>query len=246
MAGLTEKQKMFVLEYLVDLNATAAARRAGYSEKTADKIAFQLLEKTLVQKAIQEQMEAREKRTLITADMVLQRWWDIATADPNEIIHLRRVCCRHCYGIDHQYQWRNKEEYQRTVQAAINNVEEDKPPVIPSDAGGYGFNRLLRPHAECPYCQGEGNLEIHIEDTRDLGPKTKILYAGIKQTAAGIEIKFKDQDKALENVARHLGMFTERHEHTIETVSRTAGMTEAEKIALARELRNLPQDDGDG
>ena len=43
---LTEKQKRFVQEYLVDLNATAAARRAGYSEKTADRIGPELLGKT--------------------------------------------------------------------------------------------------------------------------------------------------------------------------------------------------------
>lgn len=48
MAKLTEKQKRFVQEYLVDLNATAAARRAGYSEKSASRIAVELLNKNQV------------------------------------------------------------------------------------------------------------------------------------------------------------------------------------------------------
>ena len=48
MAKLTEKQKRFVAEYLVDLNATAAAKRAGYSEKSASSIAIELLNKTQV------------------------------------------------------------------------------------------------------------------------------------------------------------------------------------------------------
>ncbi len=48
MAKLTPKQKRFVAEYLVDLNATAAAKRAGYSEKTAEQVGYQLLQKTTV------------------------------------------------------------------------------------------------------------------------------------------------------------------------------------------------------
>ncbi len=145
--------------------------------------------------------------------MVLQRWWDIATADPNEIIHLRRVCCRHCFGKDHQYQWRDEKEYKQAVKAAtILAREQNKDPVIPSDVGGYGYDRLLRPHPKCPYCRGEGHEEVHIEDTRDLGSKAMLLYDGIKQTVNGIEIKMQDQGKALENVARHLGMFTDKVE----------------------------------
>lgn len=54
MAGLTDKQQRFVDEYLIDLNATQAAIRAGYSEKTADSIGLQLLRKTQVAEAIEE------------------------------------------------------------------------------------------------------------------------------------------------------------------------------------------------
>lgn len=70
--ALTEKQKRFVAEYLVDLNATQAAIRAGYSEKTADRIGPELLGKTCVSAAIQEAIQKRQKRTEITQDRVLQ------------------------------------------------------------------------------------------------------------------------------------------------------------------------------
>ncbi|SDG47854.1 terminase small subunit [Desulfosporosinus hippei] len=211
MAKLTAKQKKFITEYLIDLNATQAAIRAGYSPKTSYSIGQENLKKPEIQNAIQKAKEKRAERTEITADMVLQRWWDIATADPNEIIHLRRVCCRHCFGIDHQYQWRDEEEYQQAVRMAYDLArEQNKEPAIPSNAGGYGFDRLLRPHPKCPYCRGEGNADLHIEDTRHLSAKAKLLFAGIKQTQAGVEIKMRDQDKALENVARHIGMFTEK------------------------------------
>ena len=61
MAKLTEKQKRFVQEYLVDLNATAAAKRAGYSEKSASRIAVELLNKTQVSAEIQKQQAKRQK-----------------------------------------------------------------------------------------------------------------------------------------------------------------------------------------
>ena len=79
--ALTPKQKRFVAEYLVDLNATAAARRAGYSAKTADRIGPELLGKTCVSEAIQQAIREREKRTEITQDMVLRETAKLAFFD---------------------------------------------------------------------------------------------------------------------------------------------------------------------
>ena len=78
---LTPKQKRFVAEYLIDLNATAAARRAGYSAKTADRIGPELLGKTCVSEAIQQAIQEREKRTEITQDMVLRETAKLAFFD---------------------------------------------------------------------------------------------------------------------------------------------------------------------
>ena len=71
-AKLTNKQKMFVREYLIDLNATRAAIRAGYSQKRASELGYQLLQKTTVQAAIQSSMDKRAQRTQITQDKVLK------------------------------------------------------------------------------------------------------------------------------------------------------------------------------
>lgn len=79
--SLTQKQKRFVQEYLVDLNATAAAIRAGYSEKTANRIASENLSKPDIQSAIQEAIEKRQKRTEITQDMVLRETAKLAFFD---------------------------------------------------------------------------------------------------------------------------------------------------------------------
>jgi len=69
---LNAKQKQFVKEYLIDLNATQAAIRAGYSEKTARQIATENLAKPDISAAIEEAMAKRSERTEITQDMVLR------------------------------------------------------------------------------------------------------------------------------------------------------------------------------
>ena len=70
---LRERQKRFIEEYLVDLNATQAAIRAGYSEQTAYSIGQRLLKKVEVQEAIQQAQNKRSERTQITQDEVIRR-----------------------------------------------------------------------------------------------------------------------------------------------------------------------------
>ena len=82
MRPLTAKQTVFVQEYLVDLNATQAAIRAGYSQRTAGWIGPQLLGKTHVAEAVQSAMAKREERTEITQDMVLREYAKLAFLDP--------------------------------------------------------------------------------------------------------------------------------------------------------------------
>ncbi|MCT8655972.1 terminase small subunit, partial [Glaesserella parasuis] len=69
---LTDKQQRFVEEYLIDLNATQAAIRAGYSEKTARSIGQRLLTFVDIQEAIQEAQNKRAARVNVTQDDVLK------------------------------------------------------------------------------------------------------------------------------------------------------------------------------
>jgi len=78
---LTEKQKRFCDEYLVDLNATQAVLRAGYKTKHPDKMGSELLGKTRVKEYIEQRMKNREKRTEITQDMVIQELAKIGFSD---------------------------------------------------------------------------------------------------------------------------------------------------------------------
>ena len=86
MANLTPKQQRFVEEYLIDLNATQAAIRAGYSEKTAKVIAAQNLSKLNVQEAIEEAQSKRAEQTQIDAAYVLKRLVEIDQMDVLDIM----------------------------------------------------------------------------------------------------------------------------------------------------------------
>ncbi|MDI4655549.1 terminase small subunit [Xanthobacter autotrophicus] len=78
---MTPKQTRFVQEYLVDLNATQAAVRAGYSKRTAVKIGSENLLKPDIAREIQRAMDERAARTGITAERVLQELARIAFLD---------------------------------------------------------------------------------------------------------------------------------------------------------------------
>ena len=86
MANLTPKQQRFVEEYLIDLNATQAAIRAGYSEKTAYSVGHENLKKPEIQKAIQEALQGRKERVQIDADYVLKRLVEIDQMDVLDIM----------------------------------------------------------------------------------------------------------------------------------------------------------------
>lgn len=80
--ALTAKQRQFVSEYLIDLNATQAAVRAGYSVNRADAMGHENLRKPEIAQAVQEAMKARSDRTEVTADRVLAEYAKLAFLDP--------------------------------------------------------------------------------------------------------------------------------------------------------------------
>lgn len=86
-ARLTAKQSLFVKEYLIDLNATQAAIRAGYSKKTAGQIGDENLRKPQIAAAIEKAKAERSERTQIDADWLLTRLADEAEADLADIYY---------------------------------------------------------------------------------------------------------------------------------------------------------------
>lgn len=211
---LTVRQINFVREYLVDLNATQAAIRAGYSKIGAYVTGCRLLASPKIAILVQDEMDKRAERTRITADKVLRELWNIALADTNEIAEHRRVCCRYCWGVNFKYQY-TPAEWEKTQTAYWARVEASKPGVkiTPLDyGGGLGFDARKAPHPDCPECNGEGHSYVFVKDTRVLSPALRSLFAGVKQTKDGVEIKMHPKDKALEMLGRHLKLFTDKVE----------------------------------
>lgn len=86
---LTAKQAQFVAEYLIDLNATQAATRAGYSAKTANEQGARLLANVSVRSAMDAAMKERGERTKITADDVLREITRLAMFDPADLTEVK-------------------------------------------------------------------------------------------------------------------------------------------------------------
>lgn len=85
---LTDKQKKFVEEYLIDLNATQSAIRAGYSPKTANEQGARLLANVSIQEAISKAMAERSRRTGINQDRIVQELARIAFVKITDVVDL--------------------------------------------------------------------------------------------------------------------------------------------------------------
>jgi phage terminase small subunit len=92
--ALTKKQKQFVDEYLVDLNATQAAIRAGYSTASARQIADENMSKPDIKNAIEKALAERSKRTGVNADRVILELAKIAFVNPTDVINMDEATVR--------------------------------------------------------------------------------------------------------------------------------------------------------
>lgn len=88
MAKLTEKQKRFCDEYLIDLNAMQAAIRAGYKEGYAQKHSYDLLQQPQIKECIAKEMAERSKRTGINQDRVIRELARIAFIKADDVINM--------------------------------------------------------------------------------------------------------------------------------------------------------------
>lgn len=88
---MTKKQKKFVEEYLIDLNATQAAIRAGYSPDTAGSIGSENLKKPEIRVRIEKAMAERSKRTGINQDRIIEELAKIALLNPKNLINFEEA-----------------------------------------------------------------------------------------------------------------------------------------------------------
>jgi phage terminase small subunit len=214
---LTALQNAFVLEYPKDWDGKHAAMRVGVSENTAAQAAYRWLTNPEVAEAIEERKKDLAAAAGLSVEWVLRQWKEIAEADPAELIYMELRSCRHCHGLNHEFQW-SEFEYRKAVEAAQSHVCNSKCeqpcvkriPPIPN--GGFGFDPSRAPAPDCPQCHGNGEERVGLADTRRLKGPARRLYAGIKQTQHGIEVKMRDQDGARDNIAKYLGMLIDKRE----------------------------------
>lgn len=223
-ADVTPKQEAFAQAYVELGNAAAAYRRAysadGMKTETIWAEASNLKCKPHVAKRIRELRDAAAAATLVRAIDLIRDDYDIATADPNELISLVIESCRHCHGVDHKFQWIDTAEYARAYAEFMQAYDAwatikprkggSKPPEPqpPDMDGGFGFSPSEAPDLSCPHCFGKGCAVSIPRDTTKLSPAARKLYKGVKQKKDGeIEILMHDQAAARDRLYRALGAY---------------------------------------
>lgn len=155
---LTAKQQRFVEEYLVDLNGTQAAIRAGYSSRGADVAAVRLLGNARVSTAIQARRVKLSQKLEITQERVLQELARIAFADMRDL-----------------FVW----DAEKAAFVPSKDLTEDQAAAI------------------------SGVEAETVRTTRE---------DGTVETTVKLKLKTYDKKGALDSIAKHLGMFVERHQ----------------------------------
>ena len=234
--GLTAQQRLFVAEYLKDNNATQAAIRAGYSKKTAYSIGQRLLKKVEIAQAIAQQQKASIVRTLGSADEVLEQMWRLATFDANQLSQYRRGSCRYCWGLGHQYQWRDAVEYEEKRLEALERKRRE-----PLDDGGYGYNHKREPNPHCPRCNGDGIGQPFFADTTKLPSDAALAYSGVKLGKNGVEITAISRERMFEAVMKRLGLADSEFAQRLQQIEIERRQLEVEK--LRKELAGDGEDD---
>jgi phage terminase small subunit len=206
---LTPQRARFVEEFVISLDPRDAARRAGLAEQDGPR----LLASHQIQQAISLASRRALSRQQVYLEDTLSNLVALRDADPNELVELRRVNCRHCHGQDHEYQFtdlehRHAESDHRATMLRIPNPE-DRVPF--DEKGGAGFRLNAPPAPDCPACDGDGVLRVIVKDTRTLSRGARLLYDGVKVGAGGsVEVKFRDRGWAEDRIARYAGMFNDR------------------------------------
>lgn len=216
MTILTAQQEAFAQAYVELDNASAAYRRVyantpNTKRETIWANASREISHPDIARRIRELRDAAAAGAVVRAVDLMRDWYDIATADPNEIVSVLVESCRHCHGIEHAYHWVDEQEYARAYDVIMNaprpkGVTLD--PVPPDMTGGFGFSPSREPAPDCPQCFGKGAVHVTVHDTTKLSPAARKLYKGAKQDRYGcVEVLMHDQEAAREKLGRMLGAF---------------------------------------
>ncbi len=221
---LTGKQPAFVVAFVDNelagskLTLQEVALKAGYSPKSAHVAASRAIGDAKVQQAIADRKRLLAEQAAGTVDVdakrVLREWAEIAVGDPTEIVTVRRLNCRHCWGFQFKYQRTDAEYAQECAEEMQMASAMGRDAELDQFGGGNGFRYTRDPNPLCPECDGEGVEDVFIRDLRKLTDKQRRMIAGVKNGKFGIEVMFRDQDAALRNLAQYLGLLVNKNEHS--------------------------------
>lgn len=205
----TAKQEAFAVAIVAGASQMDAYRTAYGTTQAKDKSiradASRALRNPVVRLRIEQLRQKIADKVGFGREDVIRHLVEIATADSNELTQFRRENCRHCWGTNGAYRWIDEEEFMESVakvQVKNDNAKKLRHEV-PVSKGGFGFRKTDRPNPDCKQCCGEGIGRDFMLDTRTLSPSARRLFAGIKRTKNGLEVKTRDQDFALKLLAQH-------------------------------------------
>ena len=190
---LNYKQQLFVAEYLVDLNATQAAKRAGYSDHTAFRIGQENLHKPTIEAAIKAEIEKRKATIGITAAEVVRELALIGMADMSDFVRI--------------------------------------------DEGG-----MIQANPLDTLSEGRSRIVKKVKEKRTIRTTkgTESNPDGEQIMEATYEFELHDKVKALELLAKHLGLLIEKHEDVTRKEPRDLSDDEIDKlIERGRDKRRI-------
>lgn len=215
--GMSARCIRFCHEYVIYLNGTQSAIRAGYSKTHADVTACRLLRNVQVKTFIDELKAKVAEKLEIRQEDIVEELHRNFFADANELTEYRRICCRYCHGTDNQYQYTPAELKKAKSFHERKNMEAEAMGIKLTAAqkkfdtqGGIGYDPRKLPSLECPECFGEGHGEVFMKDTRMLSKQARAMYAGVKQTKDGTEVMMHSKQAMGQLLMRHLGMLNDK------------------------------------
>ncbi|MBN7822180.1 terminase small subunit [Bowmanella yangjiangensis] len=189
--ALTPKQRRFVDEYLIDLNATQAAIRAKYSARTAASIGEENLRKPEIAEAIHQRMKDREKRTEITQDMVLRELAKIGFSDIRKAVKWGETELRVSEGEEgdlmpyHGLSLVGSDQIDDDTAAAISEVSEGREGLKVKFHDKKGA--LVEIARHLGMFTAKGHAELDLEMKRIQIEKSKAELEQIKRTGGGTD-----------------------------------------------------------
>lgn len=210
--GLSDREARFVLELVVDENASAAYVRAGYSAKNANDCAARMSAKASIQAAAAHVRAKVAERVGYSAQEALDFVADVLRADTRELVEYKVSCCRYCYGDQFMYQRtkgemaRDRAKHDAQVERRRERNKDYEDPGF-DEMGGDGFDLRRPPNTECPVCAGDGQGRTVFKDTRHLSKQAAALYAGTKEGKDGTEVKMHDKSAMVDKMFRYHGLY---------------------------------------